>query len=144
MSNVKGNNLELLGRILLMIPLLVGAVNGVKANSPQKSLVEPLSLSQSLGHQEYKGESQGESQIDDYEAEKIVSHYGVTISVFPVSSEDETIVRASSSVDSIGSIGDNVLVFEEDGKRVIVGSAPPAWVGTLIKDYGLNIEDYRK
>ncbi|ELS04022.1 hypothetical protein Xen7305DRAFT_00037500 [Xenococcus sp. PCC 7305] len=138
MLNIKMNDLGLISGSLFAISLLLGIVGTAKANPnpTQHLLAEPLYLSQSLGHQEYKGKPQ--MSWDDYELGKVVGHYGGTASV---SLEDGTILRCSSSV---GAIGDHVLVVEEDGEKVVLDSARPAWVGTLINDYEFNLEKDRR
>ncbi|MGB5634373.1 MAG: hypothetical protein WBM44_08490 [Waterburya sp.] len=137
MSSIKRNNSKVLGGTLLFLLLQVISVNSVKANPTHEIPDEPIYLSQARGHEAYKGEPQ--MSWDDYEIGKIVAKYEGTVSVL---TEDGTVIRVRPA-SSVGSTGDNVLIVEEDGKKVVVGSTHPAWLGTLIEEYNFSIENDR-
>ena len=135
-------NIKILSNLLLLLVFCSISTNAAKANSIEERELQPSSelsaekeqylISQSLGHQEYKGEPQ--MSWNDYQTGTIV---GVNGSVVSVLADDGTLLHAGL----VGSVGDTVLIVEEDGKRVVLESAHPAWVGTLEQDYSFSKEN---
>lgn len=130
-------NFTTLSNLILLFVFCSLSTDAAKANEvetkKQQSFLElPTTqqdqhlISQSLGHQEYKGEPQ--MSWYDYQTGTIV---GVNGSVASVVADDGTLLHAGV----VGSVGDTVLIVEEDGKPVVLEAAHPAWVGTLEEDY---------
>ena len=136
-------NLNILTSLLLLSLFSTISTNAVKANtletkelpSSSEFSAEPENylLSQSLGHQEYLGEPQ--MSWNDYQTGTIVGKNGSSISVI---TEDGTLIHGEWE---IGSVGDTVLIVDEDGITEVIDSAYPAWVGTLEQDYEFSIDN---
>ena len=136
-------NLNILTSLLLLSLFSTISTNAVKANtletkelpSSSEFSAEPENylLSQSLGHQEYLGEPQ--MSWDDYQTGTIVGKNGSNISVI---TEDGSLIHGEWE---IGSVGDTVLIVDEDGRAEVIDSAYPAWVGTLEQDYEFSIDN---
>ena len=138
-------NIKILSNLLLLLVFCSISTNAAKANSIEEKDLQSSSelpaeqeqylISQSLGHQEYKGEPQ--MSWNDYQTGTIV---GVNGSVASVLADDGTLLHAGV----VGSVGDTVLIVEENGNKVVLESAYPAWVGTLEQDYNFSKEnDFR-
>ena len=136
-------NIKTLSNLLLFLVLCSISTNAAKANtienkelqSTSESIAEPYLISQSLGHNEYDGRPQ--MSWDDYQRGTIV---GVNGSVASIIADDGTLLHAGG----VGSIGDTVLIGQEDGKTVVLQASEPAWVGTLQQDYEFSIEKDRR
>ncbi|MGK7893066.1 MAG: hypothetical protein AB4372_05365 [Xenococcus sp. (in: cyanobacteria)] len=128
---------------LLLLVFFSISTNAAKANtienkelpSTSESTAEQYLISQSLGHEEYSGGTQ--MSWDDYQTGTIV---GINGSVASIVADDGTLLHAGG----VGSIGDTVLIGQEDGKTVVLQAAQPAWVGTLQQDYGFSRENDRR
>ena len=148
-------NLNLLTSLLLLSLFSTISINAAKANNEETKELrdssdlsaeqEPYILSQSLGHKEYLGEPQ--MSWNDYQTGTIVGKHGSTLSVV---TEDGTLIHHRNELPgeigelAVGRVGESVLIVEEDGKKVVLEEAHPAWVGTLQQDYGFSKEnDYR-
>ena len=140
-------NIKIMGNLLLLLVFCTISTTTANANtntlekkelqSSSKSPTEQRQflISQSLGHKEYAGGSQ--MSWDDYQTGTIV---GVNGSVASIVADDGTLLHAGG----VGSIGDTVLIGQEDGKTVVLEAAHPAWVGTLQQDYGFSRENDRR
>ena len=139
-------NLNLLTTLLLLSLFSTISINTAKANTGETKELressefsaeqEPYILSQSLGHKEYLGEPQ--MSWNDYQTGTIVGKNGSNLSVV---TQDGALIHGEWE---IGEVGDSVLIVEEGGKKEVLESAHPAWVGTLQEDYGFSKDnDYR-
>ena len=72
---------------------------------------------------------------NDYQTGKIVGKNGSNISVI---TEDGSLIHGEWE---IGSVGDTVLIVDEDGRTEVLEAAHPAWVGTLEQDYEFSIDN---
>lgn len=138
-------NIKTLGNLLLLLVFCAISTNAAKANTlenkeQQSASQSPIEqeqylISQSLGHDEYAGDPQ--LRWDDYQTGTIV---GLNGSVASVVADDGTLLHGSG----VGSVGDTVLIVEENGKKMVLEASHPAWVGTLEEDYSYNrANDYR-
>ena len=145
-------NLNIITSLLLLSLFSTIATTAVKANtletkelpSSSEFSAEPENyiLSQSLGHDEYKGEPQ--LSWNDYQRGTIVGKNGSHISVI---TEDGTLIHQRNELPgeigelAVGQVGETVLIVEEDGKKVVLEEAHPAWVEILQQDYEFSIDN---
>ena len=137
-------NINLLSNLLLLSVFSIISTNVAQANRLEtKELQLQLSsefpveqeqylISQSLGHNEYKGEPQ--MSWRDYQTGTVVGKNGSVISVV---GDDGRLIHGGL----VGEVGDTVLLVEENGKTVVLEAAHPAWVGKLQEDSGFSIEN---
>ena len=141
--------MKALTSLLLLLSFSTISANAAKANTleaqepqpPSEFSAEPENylLSQALGH---------ESEIgwDDYQIGTIKGRAGDIIHV--VGMDDgmnfRALVPSKNGFNPSLIEGSNVLIGEENGRKVVIEFVGPPWVETLMNDYGFSIEkDYR-